>query len=129
MSLLSPAFYRAFTPALDGTGKVRPTVVRGQPGFDDGAVEIILSLLMEDEGWSTKGRRRGPGPRSVKFADREALSKIKGYSEERLQLAIDDGRLKSASVAVSVVNGQPVIAVSYVTKSGRRDLVTTSLVF
>lgn len=109
-------------------GKLRPVWSGGNWDFDDRMVEVIFSLLVEDEGWSTDGRRRGPSLRSVDFGSVDAPARLKVYAEQRLQLAIDDGRLRSVEVTVEAIGRTgAIVHVSYVTRAGRRDLVDVPL--
>lgn len=106
------------------TGKMRLTWSDGDVAFDDGMKETVLSLLIEEEGPFTTGRRRGPGIRSVSVDNSDTPSLLKARAEERLQLAVDDGRLRSVMVTViKQTRGFPKVRVDYVTRSGRRDFV------
>jgi hypothetical protein len=106
------------------TGKFRLTWLNGDVAFDDNQRETVLSLLIEDESPFTTGRRRGPGPRSVTIDNADAASQIQARAEERLQLAVDDGRLRSFAVSVDrLAAGRYRITVSYVTNTGTRDAV------
>ena len=107
------------------TGKLRPVWVNGDVSFDDSTTETVISLLVEDDGPFFKNRRVGPGPMSVAVDLSDSQSTIKARAEERLQLAIDDGRLQSAIVTVSrPITGQRgrfEIGVEYINRTGQRN--------
>lgn len=109
----------------DQTGKLRPVWVNGDVAFDDTMTETVMSLLTEDEGPFTSGRRRGPGPFSVSTDTADALSQIKARAEERLQPAIEDGRLRTLEIdaqrAQPGKRGKFVLFVDYTTRAGRRN--------
>lgn len=109
------------------TGKLRPVWVNGDVAFDDTGTETAMSLLCEDDGPFTSNRRRGPGPLSVTTDNADAPSMIKARAEERLQLAVDDGRWRSFSVDVSrPVDGQRgrlMVTVDYITRTGKAGAV------
>lgn len=107
------------------TGKLRLTWESGDVAFDDARAETVVSLLVESEGPFTTNRRPGPGPLSVGLDTIDARSSIKARAEERLKVAIADGRLRGASVdVVRTERGALALAVSYETRDGRRDSLT-----
>lgn len=98
--------------------------VNGDVAFSDDATETVMSLLFEDEGPFTTNRRRGPGPLSVGLDTTDARSQIKARAEERLQLAVDDGRLRSIDVRVDRLGpGKFLLTAGYVTRTGYRGMV------
>lgn len=107
------------------TGKLRPVWASGDVAFDDAMTETVMSLLVEDEGPFTTGRRRGPGPFSVAIDTADALSQIKARAAERLQLAVDDGRLREFTVEAERAQpgkrGRFVVFVEYTTRAGRQN--------
>ncbi len=107
-----------------GTKKLTLRWVNGDVAFSNDMIETVMSLLFESEGPFTADRRRGPGPLSVARDTADALSQIKARSEERLQLALDDGRLMSIDVQVQrVAAGKFSLGVGYVTRTGYKGLV------
>jgi hypothetical protein len=111
-----------------GNGRMRPTWAGGNFAFGDDMAEVIFSLLLEDESWNTGGRRQGPSLRSITIDSEDAPRRAAQYAEQRLQLAINDGRLRSVkATAERVRRGQISVGIEYVTRAGRSDLVTVSL--
>lgn len=104
-------------------GKLRMVWTAGDATFDDKMAETVMSLLVEDDGPVFRNRRRGPGPLSVAVDTADSVSSIKARAEERLQLAVDDGRLQSFSVGVSRppsgARGRFLLSVEYVTRTGQ----------
>ena len=113
------------------TGKLRPVWVSGDVGFDDTMTETVMSLLVEEDGPFTTGRKRGPGPMSVGADTADAPSVIRSRAEERLQLAVDDGRIRSFSVDVTrPANGQRgrfLVSVEYITRTGKQATIALPL--
>ena len=113
------------------TGKLRIVWANGDPVYDDTMTETVMSLLVEGDGPFFKNRRVGPGPLSVPIDRADSVSSIKARGEERLQLAVNDGRLPSVAVTVSrVANGQRgrfEIAVGYVTRTGQRNTLSVPI--
>lgn len=108
-----------------GSGKLRLTWANGDVAFDNTRSETVVSLLVESEGPFTTGRRPGPGPMSVGVDTAEARSAIKARAEERLKVAIADGRLRSATVEVKrMATGANALVVQYETGDGHRDVLT-----
>lgn len=110
------------------TGKLRPVWTNGDLAFDDTMTETVMSLLFEDESTFIEGRRPGPGPMSVAADTADAPSAIKARSDERLQFAVDDGRLQSFAVAVSRPasgqRGKFLLSVDYTTRQGKSNNLT-----
>lgn len=110
------------------SGKLTPQWQGGNFAFADDMTEVVMSLLLEEEGWSTANRRRGPGLLSVRLDTADTPSQLRARAEQRLELAIQDGRLRSVEITVEQVRrGSYNVGVSFVSRSGRRDLVTVSL--
>jgi len=105
------------------TGKLRPVWVNGDVAFDDSMTETVMSLLVEGDGPLFRNRRVGPGPLSVAIDTADATSSIKARAEERLQLAVNDGRLQSYAVTVTRppngARGRFLVGVDYVTRTGQ----------
>ena len=113
------------------TGKLRPVWVNGDVAFDDKMTETVMSLLIEGDGPFFKNRRVGPGPLSVAVDLADSQSSIKARAEERLQLAVNDGRLRSASVTVERPvdgrRGKFLISVEYVTRIGQSNTLSVPI--
>lgn len=108
-----------------GTQKMTFQWQNGDVMFSGEMKETVMSLLVEGEGPFTTNRRRGPGPLSIGIDTPDAPSQIKARAEERLQLALDDGRLRSIDIQVSRLGpGKFAIGVGYVTRSGYRGMIT-----
>ena len=111
----------------ENSGKLRPVWTDGNFVFADDMAEVVLSLLFEEPSWSKPGDVRPPAIRSVKLDTVDALDRIRQYAVARVQRAVDDGRLLSAEVQTERVRrGVVSVVVNYVTRTGRRDLVSAS---
>lgn len=109
-------------------GKAIPVWSSGNMAFTDDMAEVILSLLLEDESGTTAGRRVGPSLLSVRLDTVDAPAQLENYARQRLQLALDDGRLKSVEVSSQRVDrGKISVGVAYIDRAGRRDLITVPL--
>jgi hypothetical protein len=107
-----------------GTKKYTLKWTNGDVAFSKDMKETVMSLLVENEGPFTANRRRGPGPLSVGIDNPDTESKIKARAEERLQLALDDGRLRSIDVQVKRLGpGKFAAGVGYVTRSGHQAMI------
>jgi len=106
------------------SGKMTLTWTGGDIAFDNSHTETIFSLLLEEDSWASN-RKRGPSLRSVTLDTPDAPSQLKARAEQRLQIAIDDRRLKSATVTVTRVRrGAFSIGVQYVTQANYRGMVS-----
>lgn len=111
-----------------GSGKMTLSWTSGDVAFSDTMLETVMSLLVEDEGPFTTNRRRGPGPLSVATDTPDAPSRIKARAEERLQLALDDGRLRSINIEVTRLGpGRFNLGVGYETRSGYRGMANVQV--
>ena len=110
------------------TKRMKLQWVNGDVAFSNDMTETVMSLLVEDEGPFTTDRRRGPGPLSVATDTADARSQIKARAEERLQLAIDDGRLQAIDVQVDRIGpGKFNLVAGYITRSGYKGLVKRAI--
>jgi phage gp46-like protein len=117
--------------ALTDAGNGRVTVVwgaDGNPVFDDALGEVVFSLLLETAGWfgDHGGKRRTLLP-TVKVRDSSTPGKLEEYARDALQVAIDDGRLRSVSPTVQPSGLGFLLTVAYVTSAGRESSVTVPL--
>jgi hypothetical protein len=88
----------------------------------------VWSRLFADLGFRA---RRGPGPLSVAVDTADAPSAIKSRAEERLQLALDDGRLRNFTVTVRRPEpgkrGKFLLIVDYTTRTGRQNSLSVPI--
>lgn len=128
MAILTTAGDELALVVDSGTKRLKLQWTNGDPAFSGDMLETVMSLLVEGESPFTSNRRRGPGPLSVATDTADAPSQIKARAEERLQLALDDGRLKSINVEVERVGpGRFSLGVGYVTRSGFKGLATVAV--
>ena len=110
------------------TRKAIPTWAGGNFAFANDMTEVVLSLLLENEGWATAGRREGPSLLDVKLDTTDAPGRVRQYALRRLDLALQDGRLKSADVTVERIDrGRISVLVHFVDGRGRKDMVAIPL--
>lgn len=116
--------------ALVDAGNGKLTVkwdATGNPAFDDSQGETVFSLLMESPWFGDRQKKRRSKISTIKTNDSSTPGRLVQYAKDALQPAIDDGRLKSIVPSVQRSGSGYLLAISYVTGSGKQSAISIPL--
>jgi len=102
-----------------GNGRLTWVWKNGNPVFDDGLVDRIMSLLVEQEWWADRARRRHSQLLDVHEDDERTKSRLEQYALDALDSLIGEGAVRNVAPEASRdINGRWSLLIRYSTAAG-----------